>query len=151
MYTNLLLFLIVILLFSVYSPPENLKLSGGEISILILFIFSIFYLLLKRLFFRIKRRWENLRSSQKLFPILNETIKKGSFLALLFYIVLLYGLNIKAYLIKEEFIRNSTLLLSLGGILPFIGLLIIVWCCAFKVFRENITSFNLFKYVLSHL
>jgi Zn-dependent protease with chaperone function len=118
MYTNLLLFLVAIFIFSITSIPQD-PLLPGWLSLMIFILILIGYGNLARKMFR---RPEALKSAGYF-----KTEKQLSILALFFFGSTLFICDAKYYFSLLSFDNTSPALVNLAGLLLFVLFLAIMW------------------------
>lgn len=117
MYTNLLLFLVAIFLFSVASVPEVPQLSPFVGLPLALFCYLTFGLISKRLFNRHPGRASSYFKVEK----------QLSILALCFFGITLFLCDTKYYLVQFAFMGSFPALANIAGLGLFLGFLVLMW------------------------
>lgn len=118
MYTNLLLFLVAIFLFSIDSVPEVPLLPGWQ-ALLLFILFLVGYVQLAGKLFSRPRA---IRSAGYF-----QTEKQLSVLALFFFGASLYLCDLKYYLSLLSFGNTTPALVNLAGLLLFVIFLAIMW------------------------
>ncbi len=117
-YTNLLLFLVAIFLFSIDSVPEVTLLPGWQALLLFLLLLAGYNWLAGRLFARPRAN----RSAGYF-----QTEKQLSVLALVFFGATLYVCDSKYYLSLLSFGNTTPGLVNFAGLLLFVLFLVIMW------------------------
>lgn len=118
MYTNLILFLVAIFLFSVVSVPEAPLLPGWQASVLLILLFGLYYKLAASLFGR-----HRARQAAGYF----QTEKQLSVTALFFFGATLYLCDPKYYLSLISLGKTMPALVNFAGLLLFVIYLAIMW------------------------
>lgn len=118
MYTNLLLFLVAIFLFSIDHVPSSPMLPGWQALLVFLLLLAGYAQLAGRLFGRLQAS----RSAGYF-----QTEKQLSFLALVFFGTSLYLCDAKYYLSLLSFGNITPALVNLAGLLLFVLFLAIMW------------------------
>lgn len=127
MYTNLLLFLVAIFLFTVESIPETPWLNGWQATMLALGLVVAFRTIAKLGFSR---------PSAYRAPGYFRTEKQLSLLALVFYGLTLYGADIKYHLSHLPLSDTLPTLGNLAGILIFLFYLCLLWQTGQRNYRQ---------------
>ena len=118
MYTNLLLFLVAIFLFSIDSVPSSPLLPGWQALILFVLLLAGYVKLAGKLFSR-PRAWQSAGYFQ--------TEKQLSILALFFFGASLYLCDSKYYLSLLSFGNTTPALVNLSGLMLFVLFLAVMW------------------------
>jgi len=143
MYTNLLLFLVAIFLFSVDTVPDVPLLPAWQS--------GLFYLLLLALYHRIAEKLHSSVSARRSGGYFRVE-KQLSILAVVFYAVTLFCCDPKYYLTLVSFGKTMPALVNIAGLLLFVVYLAIMWragCGNYeKVFGRSYTSTS---FILSNI
>lgn len=118
MYTNLILFLVAIFLFSVTSVPEVPMLPPWQAGLLIVGILFVFNRLSNHLFYKKSKRYASGYFKAE---------KQLSIMSLLFFAVTLYFCDPKYYLSLLPMAGSVPAFVSLGGLALFSIFLMIMW------------------------
>ena len=121
MYTNLLLFLVAIFLFSIDHVPSSPLLPGWQ-ALLVFLLLLVGYAQIARRFFSRQRASRSAGYFQ--------TEKQLSILALVFFGASLYFCDAKYYLSLLSFGNITPALVNLAGLLLFVLFLVIMWRAA---------------------
>jgi Zn-dependent protease with chaperone function len=126
-FNNLLYILVVILILATGSTPEQ----PGFSPLLALLFFSAKGLLYQQLARRAFKRQRTLRASSYF-----ATEQKLSIMAVVFFAIDVYFLDLQFYLAKLPLADNLPMLINLGGLLVFFGYLVILWLAARPSYQE---------------
>ena len=143
MYTNLILFLVAIFLFSVAGTPESTMLSAWQAGLLCVFFLYGFSRLSEYLF----RRQARGRSSGYF-----KTEKQLSIVSLIFFSLTVYFCDPKYYLSMLPFAGPFPALVGFGGLLLFVIFLMIMWSRGRTAYEEVFAKkYSTTSFVLSNL
>ena len=126
-YTNILIFIAAIFLFSLASSGETPAISfGGSLAIYAASLAG-FWLLVKRVF-------ANPRTKETEGYFAAE--KKLSLAALLFFTIILFLSDIKYYVVFLSLNQRFPFLTNIGGLLLFFSYLTLIWCGAYRSYAS---------------
>ena len=151
MFVNFIYFIIVLLIYATYLPPEEPNLAPLETSILFLGLIIVFAYFTRMQFHRLEKRIPKdniLRVDHKI----NAIITQQSVMAIVLFAVDIYGLSLTCFF---ENIPLFTVIPTLQA-LVFIGLFVfylaIIWACAYGPYKRlYITDLSRRSYVLSNI
>ncbi len=151
MFANFIYFIIVLLIYATYLPPDEPNLAPLETSILFLGLIIVFAYFTRMLFHRLEKRIPKdniLRVDHKI----NAIITQQSVMAIVLFAVDIYGLSLTCFF---ENIPLFTVIPTLQALI-FIGLFVfylaIIWACAYGPYKRlYITDLSRRSYVLSNI
>ncbi|MCD4764808.1 MAG: M48 family metalloprotease [Desulfobacterales bacterium] len=151
MFVNFIYFIIVLLIYATYLPPDEPNFSPIETSLLFLGLIIVFAYFTRMLFHRLEKRIPKdniLRVDHKI----NAIITQQSVMAIVLFAVDIYGLSLTCFF---ENIPLFTVIPTLQA-LVFIGLFVfylaIIWACAYGPYKRlYITDLSRRSYVLSNI
>jgi Zn-dependent protease with chaperone function len=149
-YSNILYFIVVLLIFTGYSQPESAHFSPDANAAGIAVLGILFYLYVRNRFEFFSRRCAQERhaAASRHAALLNSS----AMLAIVTYALFIYVFDFKLLLEKVPLISSSIFLTNMLGITPFLILLILVWLCAFPTYRQFCSpGIRAPEYLLSHL
>jgi hypothetical protein len=123
MYSNILYFIVVLLIFTGYSQPESGNFPADVDAAGIFVLGILFYLYVKNRFEYFGRRCA--RHGTACAARHAALVNSSTVLAILIYAVIIYIFDFKALLAKSQLIAGSMFLGNLLGIAPFLALMII--------------------------
>jgi Zn-dependent protease with chaperone function len=135
-YTNLIFFVLALLIYFTYLPYDEGSLPRGLVSLVAVFAGYAFF------------TWAAYRSSRKRLkarslPLATALAMIGSLeyklmvLALFLYFYLIYGAGLKEILWRADVAEWSSLFDLVAGITPFVLLLVILWANAYSLVRAT--------------
>ncbi|MGD8371603.1 MAG: M48 family metalloprotease [Syntrophobacterales bacterium] len=127
MYTNFIYFIVVLLIFSTQQPSLTPRLSLPLTICASLFLLCLFALINRRVFNRLAARMSEVAVSTYLPVLYHRTVSRQSLLALLFFCLQVYLLDIKFYLTSVGLFRVSFTLQGLAALGLFLFHLTIIW------------------------
>jgi len=150
-FANFIHFIIVLLIYATYLPPDEPNLAPLETCILFLGLIIAFVYFTRMQFHRLEKRIPKdniLRVDHKI----NAIITQQSVMAIVLFAVDIYGLNLTSFF---ENIPLFTVIPTLQA-LVFIGLFVfylaIIWACAYGPYKRlYITDLSRRSYVLSNI
>lgn len=153
MYSNILYFIIVLLIYSGYSPPENANFPWDVDAAGIALLGILFFLYARYRFAFFARRCAHditrISASAAYHAAL---VSRITVLAIVVYAVFIYVFDFKLLLTQAALIRDSVFLTNLLGITPFVLLVLITWITALPTYRQFYNAgMQGPAYVLSHL
>ncbi len=125
-YNNLLFFLAAIFLFSMATVPSETMLSAWIAAPSFLLVFGIFDWIVRYIFLK--------QAAQETSGYFRAE-KRASILALLFFVVLVFGLDLKYYLSFLSFRDTVPAFVNIGGLIVFLFLFVIMWRRARKCYE----------------
>lgn len=151
MFTNFIYFIIVLLIYATYLPPDEPNLAPLETSILFLCLIIVFAYFTRMLFHRLEKRIPKdniLRVDHKI----NAIITQQSVMAIVLFAVDIYGLSLTCFLKNIPLFTVIPTLQALVFIGLFVFYLAIVWACAYGPYKRlYITDLSRRSYVLSNI
>ena len=136
MYSNILHFIIVLLIYTGYQP-ENANFTRDVDAAGIALLGILFYLYVRNRFEYFARRCAS--DSNRLSACASyhtALVNQSTALAIIIYALFIYVFDFKLLLAQAPLIHVSTFLANLLGIAPFLALLFIIWSCAFPTYRQ---------------
>jgi len=150
-FTNFIYFIIVLLIYATYLPPDEPNLAPLETSILFLCLIIVFAYFTRMLFHRLEKRIPKdniLRVDHKI----NAIITQQSVMAIVLFAVDIYGLSLTCFLKNIPLFTVIPTLQALVFIGLFVFYLAIVWACAYGPYKRlYITDLSRRSYVLSNI
>jgi Zn-dependent protease with chaperone function len=135
MYGNFIYFILVLLIYLTYQPPEDPTLSGLESLLLFGGLTLAFAWFTRSLFRRVE-----LRVGQTGFADLDARFHalqlRSSILAVAVFALNIYALNLPAYVRELPLLSRWPTLQALVFLLLFMGYLSLVWGCAYDAYRK---------------
>ena len=151
MFTNFIYFIIVLLIYATYLPPEEPNLAPLETSILFLGLIIAFAYFTRMQFHRLEKRIPKdniLRVDHKI----NAIITQQSVMAIVLFAVDIYGLSLTCFLKNIPLFTVIPTLQALVFIGLFVFYLAIIWACAYGPYKRlYITDLSRRSYVLSNI
>ena len=152
MYSNILHFIIVLLIYTGYQPESaNFTRDVDAAGIALLGI--LFYLYVRNRFEYFARRCAS--DSNRLSACASyhtALVNQSTALAIIIYALFIYVFDFKLLLAQAPLIHVSTFLANLLGIAPFLALLVIIWSCALPTYRQFCSNgMQASAYLLSQL
>lgn len=150
MYSNILYFIVVLLIFTGYSQPERAHFFPDADAAGIGVLGILFYLYVRNRFEFFGRRCalDRHACASRHAALVNSS----AIFAILTYALFIYVFDFKLLLAQAPLISGSAFITNLLGITPFLLLLIIVWLCAFPTYRQFCSpGMETPEYLLSHL
>jgi Zn-dependent protease with chaperone function len=135
MYGNFIYFILVLLIYLTYQPPENPTFSGLE-SLLLLAGLSLAFAGFTRLMFRRIERHTGKAGFARLDQLFHTAQLRSSVLAVAIFALDIYGLSLPAYLNELPLLSRWPTLQALVFLMLFMGYLGIVWGCAYDAYRK---------------
>ena len=152
-YANIIYFITVILIFTIYIPSEqrvlpwDIDIAGIAISSIVFFLYN------KNIFDRFEKRCA--RSSSRVAAFASHhasLVNSSTIIAIGLYAIFIYAFDLKVLLVSILPLVNNTFIYNLIGIIPFVGLLLIVWICAYTSYQKFYhPGISLKAYLLSHI
>ena len=127
MYTNFIYFIVVLLIFSTQQPSLTPRLSLPFTIGVSLVLLCLFALINRRVFNRLAARMSEVAVSTYLPVLYHRSLSRQSLLALLFFCLQVYLLDIKFYLTSVGLFRASFTLQGLAALGLFLLHLTIIW------------------------
>jgi Zn-dependent protease with chaperone function len=150
-FANFIYFIIVLLIYATYLPPDEPNLAPLETSILFLCLIIVFAYFTRMLFHRLEKRIPKdniLRVDHKI----NAIITQQSVMAIVLFAVDIYGLSLTCFLKNIPLFTVIPTLQALVFIGLFVFYLAIIWACAYGPYKRlYITDLSRRSYVLSNI
>ncbi|MCD4787713.1 MAG: M48 family metalloprotease [Desulfobacterales bacterium] len=151
MFVNFIYFIIVLLIYATYLPPDEPNFSPIETSLLFLGLIIVFAYFTRMLFHRLEKRIPKnniLRVDHKI----NAIITQQSVMAIVLFAVDIYGLSLTCFLKNIPLFTVIPTLQALVFIGLFVFYLAIIWACAYGPYKRlYITDLSRRSYVLSNI
>ncbi len=151
MFTNFIYFIIVLLIYTTYLPPEEPNFSPLETSLLFLGLIIVFAYFTRMLFNRLEKRIPKdniLGVDHKI----NAIITRQSVMAIVLFAVDIYGLGLTSFFKNIPLFTVIPTLQALVFIGLFVFYLAIIWACAYGPYKRlYITDLSRRSYVLSNI
>lgn len=152
MYSQLLYFVIALLLFSIQQPGGEPAFDPLETILFAGALFLSFSIACKLVFGRLMRDMYFLSSSPSLTHRYLSAQTRLTVLALANLAIYVYILNIKHYLVSIPWVEQSLTILGLAGLSLFIAHLAVIWACSHKIYGHlHHTSITAWKFIRSNL
>lgn len=135
MFGNFIYFIIVLLIYLIYQPPEEIVLKGLETSIIFGCLIVIFAFLTRLQFQRLERRIAD-TSFSRLDHRFHAVLIQQSVMAIVLFAIDIYGLNIPAYFVNLPLFSTFPTLLALLFLGLFVTYLAIVWNDAHRTYKR---------------
>jgi Zn-dependent protease with chaperone function/Tfp pilus assembly protein PilF len=150
-FANFIYFIIVLLIYATYLPPEEPNFSPLETSLLFLGLIIVFAYFTRMQFHRLEKRIPKdniLRVDHKI----NAIITQQSVMAIVLFAVDIYGLSLTCFLKNIPLFTVIPTLQALVFIGLFVFYLAIIWACAYGSYKRlYITDLSRRSYVLSNI
>jgi len=127
MYTNFIYFIVVLLIFSTQQPSPTPRLSLSHTLIASFFLLCLFGFINRQVFKRLTARMSGAAGTTHLAVLYHRTVSRQSLLALIFFCLQIFLLDIKYYLTSVALMRSSFTLQGLSGLVLFLLHLALVW------------------------
>jgi len=150
-FVNFIYFIIVLLIYATYLPPEEPNFSPLETSLLFLGLIIVFAYFTRMQFHRLEKRIPKdniLRVDHKI----NAIITQQSVMAIVLFAIDIYGLSLTCFFKNIPLFTVIPTLQALVFIGLFVFYLAIVWACAYGPYKRlYITDLSRRSYVLSNI
>jgi Zn-dependent protease with chaperone function len=135
MYTNIIYFILAIMIYATYQAPEAESLPGWQAAAAALALITGFTLFSRWSFARVSRLAARAgqRAADQRFTVV---ATRQAIVAILLYAFLIHGLGLPAYGHGLPLFQTMPTLLALLFVLLFLALLVIVWLCAHPSYRR---------------
>ncbi|MBW1899029.1 MAG: M48 family metalloprotease, partial [Deltaproteobacteria bacterium] len=151
MFGNFLYFIIVLLIYTTYQPPEEANMGPTETFFLFSLLFLIFYCITMFLFRNLERQII-IEKSQRLSHAFDSLITRQSIMAVTFFAVNIYGLSLPAFLAEIPLFKSIPTLAALIFICMFLLYLSAIWSIAYKCHsRLHDPGVSRKEYILSNI
>ncbi len=151
MFVNFIYFIIVLLIYTTYLPPDEPNLAPLETSILFLGLIIVFAYFTRMLFHRLEKQIPKdniLRVDHKI----NAIITQQSVMAIVLFAIDIYGLTLTSFFKNIPLFTIIPTLQALVFIGLFVFYLAIIWACAYGPYKRlYITDLSRRSYVLSNI
>lgn len=151
MFVNFIYFIIVLLIYTTYLPPDEPNLAPLKTSILFLGLIIVFAYFTRMLFHRLEKQIPKdniLRVDHKI----NAIITQQSVMAIVLFAVDIYGLSLTSFFKNIPLFTVIPTLQALVFIGLFVFYLAIIWACAYGPYKRlYITDLSRRSYVLSNI
>ncbi len=135
MFGNFIHFIVVLLIYATYQPPEEPYLPAAEALILFLLLAGLFAAATRAAFSRLERRLPLLSPAASDHRF-NATLGRHSILAIALFAVDMYGLGVTRFLEGVALFSLVPTLEAVALLLVFVGYMAIVWACAHGAYRH---------------
>ena len=151
MYGNFIYFIIVLLIYLTYQPPEDPTFGGIE-SLLLFGGLSLAFAGLTRILFRRIARQAGSADFARLDQRFHATQLRSSILAVAIFALDIYALNLPSYVNHLPLFSHWPTLQAFIFLMLFMAYLGVVWGCAYDAYRELYhPSFTRWEYVGSNI
>jgi len=140
MYTNFIYFIVVLLIFSTQQPSLTPRLSLSLTLCASLALLALFALINRHVFKQTLARIFGISPSPYLAVIYHRSVSRQSLLALLFFCLQVYLLDVKSHLISVPLVRASFTLQGLAALALFVLHLAVVWFYSHECYCRFTTS-----------
>ncbi len=135
MFGNFIYFILVLLIYLTYQPPEDPTLSGLESLLLSGGLALAFAGFTRSMFRRVERRVGRMDFA-RLDQLFHSTQLRSSILAVAIFALNIYALNLPAYVKELPLLARWPTLQALVFLMLFMGYLSLVWGCAYDAYRN---------------
>ncbi len=152
MFTNFIYFIIVILIYTTYLPPEKTCLGGAET--IGAFVFNLFFFIAinSHRYKALTRKGLEQPDNTTLQHRYDLLFTQHAILAITLFAVNIYCLNLKIFLIQIPLFAQIPTLAAVCFLLLFIGHLAIIWWFAYQPYRVLFrTELTRRAFVTSHI
>jgi Zn-dependent protease with chaperone function len=151
MYANFIYFILVLLIYTTYHPPENLYL--GPFETLGIFLLGMAVLAITtRVAFGVLSKKIALRSSLGLHGEFDRLFHRQAILAIIIFAINIYVLNLKFFILTIPPFPGSPTVIALLFIGLFMGYLSIIWAGAYEPYKALFqTDLSRQSYVVSNI
>jgi len=151
MFGNFLYFIVVLLIYTTYQPPEEANMDSAETFFLFSLLFLIFYSITMFLFRNLERQII-IEKSQRLSHAFDSMVTRQSIMAVTFFAVNIYGLSLPAFLAEIPLFKSIPTLAALIFICMFLLYLSAIWSIAYKCHsRLHDPGVSRKEYILSNI
>jgi Zn-dependent protease with chaperone function len=151
MFSNFIYFIVVLLIYSTYQPPEEPYFDIPETIILFLVLSFLFSLLCCLRLKKIKKNIASQRFAQ-LDHQFNGTVTRLSVTAILFFTFNVYVLNLPSVFSHIQLFSIIPTLLALLFLAIFVCYLSIIWACAYEIYRHiYLSEVSRKSYIVSNI
>ncbi|MBW2645685.1 MAG: M48 family metalloprotease [Deltaproteobacteria bacterium] len=152
MFTNFIYFIIIILIYTTYLPPEKTYLGGAETVVAFVFNLFLFIAINYRRYKDLTRKGLEQPDNSALQHRYDLLFTQHAILAIVFFAVNIYVLNLKIFLIRIPIFAQIPTLAAVCFLLLFIGHLAIIWWFAYQPYRVLFrTELTRRAFVTSHI
>ena len=134
MYGNFIYFILALLIYLTYQPPEDPALGAGESLLLFALLAAAFTWGVRSLFRRVERRLGQ-TGFVELDARFHRLQLRSSVLAVAIFTLDIYALNLPAFAQELPLLSRWPTLQALVFLLLFMGYLSLIWGCAFDTYR----------------
>ena len=151
MYGNFIYFILVLLIYTTYYPPEKPYLSAFESWGVFLLLLAILVVSSRAAFSSLSRKIK-LKGPAGLHRHFDRIFNRQAILAIVIFSVNIYALNLKLFLMPMRLFSASPALMALLFIGLFMAYLAIIWAAAYDAYRFLFqTRISRRSYVLSNI
>lgn len=152
MFTNFIYFIIVILIYTTYHPPEKTYLAGVETVVAFALGLLLFITINYRRYNALALKGVEQQDNSALQHRYNLLFTQHAILAIVLFATNIYVLNLKLFLIKVPMLAQFPTLAAIFFLLLFVGYLAIIWWCAYAPYRVLFrTGLTRRSFVTSHI
>ena len=150
MYGNFIYFILVLLIYLTYQPPEDPTFSGPE-SLALFAGLALAFAAMTRLMFRRIERLVGRENPARLDQLFNATQLRSSILAVAVFALDIYALNLPA-VVNGPLLDRWPTLQALVFLALFVAYLGVVWACGYDAYRElYLPRFTRREYIASNI
>jgi len=151
MYGNFIYFILVLLVYSTYYPPQKSYFGGIETLVIFFSLLVVFVAATKSSFGRLSKRVD-LNGPNGLHGQFDRLFSRHAIMAVVLFSADLYLLNLKLFVIDLPVFSSSPTLMALLFIALFTCYLSIIWVCAHESYQRLFqTNISVKSYVLSNI
>ncbi len=151
MYGHFIYFILVLLIYTTYYPPESPYLGPFETLIIFSMLLALF-VATTRLAFRALAKKMDVNGPRGLHGQFDRLFRRQAIMAIVIFSIDVYILNLKQFIIASPFFPPSPTLMALVFIGLFVAYLAIIWWTAYETYgRLFQTSMSRRSYVLSNI
>lgn len=150
MYGNFIYFILVLLIYLTYQPPEDPTFSGPE-SLALFAGLALAFAAMTRLMFRRIERLVGRENPARLDQLFNAAQLRSSILAVAVFALDIYALNLPA-VVNGPLLDRWPTLQALVFLALFVAYLGVVWACGYDAYRElYLPRFTRREYIASNI
>lgn len=151
MYGNFIYFILVLLIYATYIPPESPYLGPSETIVSFFGLLALFVFTTRQAFYRLSRRIER-RGPRGLHGTFDRLFTRQAMLALVMFTLHIYILNLKLFVLRLPVFSRIPTLAALLFIALFALHLAIIWTAAYDTYRRLFqTRISRRSYVFSNI
>ncbi len=151
MYGNFIYFILVLLIYTTYYPPEKPYLGPSESLAIFLFLLAVFAVTTRAAFGALSKKID-LQDPSGLHRHFDRVFNRQAILAIIIFSVNVYVLNLKLFLMPLPLLSASPTLMALLFISLFMAYLAVIWAAAYDPYRRLFqTRVSRRSYVVSNI